>query len=190
MGIFKNIQENLGIGKYNYTKRAEREIKERNKRWAEEDRRREERMAELEYTLRQREYAEQERKQRLANENQERIRSYTNTVNTYKTDKINKYLKKELVINAPGESVSLGAIKHDGDNNIDLRENIEIEKECKSLYDEICEIEKLISKIDNSLKEPQIAIQKVTSTMETIAEKEIQNFTRAINNLIDNQGGK
>lgn len=131
----------------------ERRQKELNKKWEEQERRREERMAELEYTLRQREYAEQERKRRLAKENQERIRSYTNTVNTYKTDKINKYLKKELVINAPGESVSLGAIKNDGDNNIDLRENIEIEKECKSLHNEICEIEKLISKIDNGLEE-------------------------------------
>ncbi len=96
--------------------------------------------------------AAERRKRRVEAKNNE-INEQKYDINTYKANSVNGYLKDYSLRQQSGVSVSVSAVKKDGDSKIE--ETIKSNSECDSaeLEAEIEAIDKVMSKIDKILEE-------------------------------------
>lgn len=94
-----------------------------------------------------------ERRRRRIEAKKREISNQKNEVNTYKTESVNDYLQSSSLKAESGVSVSVSAVKKDGDKKISDEVNRNTDRESAELVCEINEIEAVINKIDSILEE-------------------------------------
>lgn len=96
--------------------------------------------------------AAERRKRRLETKNRE-INQQKYTINTYKTNNVNEYLKSPSLKQQSGVDVNVEAVRKDGDSQIDEVIKGNIDRDSFDLKAEIKRIDKVIDKIDKILGE-------------------------------------
>lgn len=96
-----------------------------------------------------------ERRQRRLDAKKSEISTQKSEINTYKTNNINDYLASSSLKQQSGVSVSVLAVKQDGDSKIENDIKTNLQRESATLITEIDDINRVISKIDEILKEDE-----------------------------------
>lgn len=96
-----------------------------------------------------------ERRERRIKAKKSEISSQKNEVNTYKIQSVNDYLQSDSLKEKSGVSVSVAAVKKDGDKKIDDEVKMNTDRESANLVCEISEIDAVINKIDKILEEEE-----------------------------------
>lgn len=94
-----------------------------------------------------------EQRQRRINAKETEIKEQVADVNTYKTQSVNDYLRSASLKSEDGVTVSVSAVKSDGDQKIEDEVKINTDRESAGLVSEIGEIDSVLNKIDKILEE-------------------------------------
>lgn len=96
--------------------------------------------------------AAERRKRRIAAKEDE-VKQETQEVNQYKINRVNDYLKNQQIISESGETVSVDAVKKDGDERLEHEEKMKIDSETRDIRHEVDEINAAIAAIDRILED-------------------------------------
>lgn len=96
-----------------------------------------------------------ERRQRRIEAKKEEIDTQKYEINAYKTDHVNGYLQAFVLKQQEGVTVSVPAVKKDGDMKIENEENLDIGRESAGLKNEVAELDSLLGKIKTVLEESE-----------------------------------
>lgn len=96
--------------------------------------------------------AAERRRRRVEAKNKE-IENLKYDINTYKEEKVNEYLQTAQLKRESGVTVSVDAVKRDGDAKVQGMEDSDRARESKTVSAEIEEIDKAIHRIDQILQE-------------------------------------
>ena len=96
--------------------------------------------------------AAERRRRRIAAKESE-IKQQESTVNQYKINPVNGYLKSRTLIDELGTEVSVESVERDGNQKIDIEEATEINQRVRTAKEELEEIEVAIRAIDCILEE-------------------------------------
>ena len=94
-----------------------------------------------------------ERRQRRIQAKNKEIGDQKYSINIYKTNSVNNYLQSSQLKQQNGVTVNVDAVKKDGNEKIETDIRNDINKKSSGLILEIDELNNVINKIDNILKE-------------------------------------
>lgn len=94
-----------------------------------------------------------EKRERKRKELLSTIESQRNIVNNYKETDINKHLASTSLKKETGDTVSVSKVCDDGFLKIDKEAETETKQKCNKIKEDISQIDSLVNKIDNILKE-------------------------------------
>jgi len=94
-----------------------------------------------------------ERRRRRIAAKEDEVKEGTQEVNQYKINRVNDYLKNQQLISESGATVSVDAVKEDGDGRIEQDKKIKIATETRDIQQEVDDIDAAIDAIDRILKD-------------------------------------